>query len=141
VIFPLAAALCFAISTNLRKIGLLITNYPIIGATITATVSLITLTIKILYSGMHNSDEGKLVLNPKALKLFALSSVANSVAFLSYFLALSSSYLVKIQPISGTNPVFSIIFSYIFLRGEERINMNVVISTLLVVAGIVLITI
>lgn len=141
IIFPLAAALLFAGSTNLRKLGLLRTDYPIIGATITSTVSLIVLTIKILVSGARNSNDGGLVLNTEALKLFVFSGVINSVAFLSYFLALSASYVVKIQPISGTNPLFSIIFSYLFLREEERITPNVIISTLLIVVGIVLITI
>lgn len=140
VVFPLSAAFLFASSTNLRKLGLLRTSQPIIGATITSTVSLLALIIKVLISRISNSENGGLIPNPEALKHFALSGVIMSVAFLSYFQALSSSYVVKIQPISGTNPLFSIIFCFLFLRDEERITPNVIISTLLIVAGIVLIT-
>jgi len=55
-------------------------------------------------------------------------------------MALNSSYLVKIQPISGSNPLFALVFSYIFLRHVERVNRPTILATLLIVSGIALVT-
>jgi drug/metabolite transporter (DMT)-like permease len=140
LIFPLTAAALFAMSTNLRKLGLIKISDPIIGATITSTVSLIVLIVSILYSHYRSLESWEVKFNIEGLKYFTINGVVLSIAYLFYFLALSSSSVVKIQPLSGINPLFSIIFGFIFLRGEETITPNIIIGTLMIVAGIVLIT-
>lgn len=141
LIFPITAAALFAISTNLRKLGLIKSNDPIVGATITSTVSLAVLVIWILYSHFMGSDSWEVKFNRRGLKYFTINGIILSIAYLCYFLALSSSSVVKIQPISGTNPLFSIIFVFIFLREEEKITWKIILGTLMIVTGIVLITI
>lgn len=140
LLFPLTAAALFAISTNLRKLGLNKINDPIIGATITSTVSLAVLVISILYSHFRGLDSWEVRFNRDGLKYFTLNGILLSIAYLFYFLALSSSSVVKIQPIAGINPLFSIIFVFIFLREDETITWKIIVGTLMIVIGIVLIT-
>ena len=45
LIYPVAAAILFALSTNLRKIGLTSIESPVVGAAITSLVSLVTLLV------------------------------------------------------------------------------------------------
>ena len=139
VIFPLTAAFFFALSTNLRKIGLNQMEYPIAGAAITSTVSLIILICSLLVGRQMNSIGITLKLNKVAMKYFSLASVTSSVAYLLYFLALSGSKITRIQPIGGTNPLWAIIFSYIFLRETERITLRIVLGAVMIVLGIALI--
>jgi DME family drug/metabolite transporter len=141
LIFPLTAAVLFAISTNLRKLGLIKIEDPIVGATITSTISLAMLILTSLISQLRGSNSWELKFNREALRYFGFSGLISSIAFLSYFMALSSSSVVKIQPIAGTNPLFAVLFSYIFLRNQEKITIRNLIGTLLVVAGIILVTI
>ena len=125
----------------MRKLGLMKISDPIVGATITSTVSLVMLILTSLISRMRGSDSWKLKFNRKALRYFGSSGLILSIAFLSYFMALSASSVVKIQPIAGTNPLFSVLFSYIFLQDREHVTIRSLVGTLLVVAGIILITI
>jgi transporter family protein len=141
LLFPMAAAILYATSTNLRKLGLLKISDPIVGATITSTVSLTMLVLTSIISQVQGSNSWELRFNKEALKYFGLSGLVSSIAFLSYFMALSSSSIVKIQPIAGTNPLFAVIFSHIFLKNQEQITTRSLMGTLIVVAGIVLITI
>lgn len=140
LVFPLAAAILYAISTNLRKLGLLKINDPIIGATITSTISLFMLVFSSQISRIRGSDSWEMRFNKEALIYFGFSGSILSIAFLTYFMALSSSFVVKIQPIAGTNPLFSIIFTYLFLK-EEKMTLYTILGTILVVLGIILITI
>ena len=141
LIFPMAAAVLFATSTNLRKQGLLKIGDPIVGATITSTVSLAMLFLISQISRAWGSNSWEFKFNKEALRYFGLSGLISSIAFLSYFMALSSSSVVKIQPIAGTNPLFAVLFSYFFLKNQEHITTRNLMGTLLVVAGIILITI
>jgi uncharacterized membrane protein len=140
LVYPIAAAFLFALSTNLRKIGLMKIEYSVVGAAITSTVSLTLLLAFIAISKIRGTDGWAVELNSESLKSFVFSGFLSSVAFLFYFMALNSSYIVKIQPISGSNPLFALIFSYIFLQDVERVTSRTVLATLLIVAGIALIT-
>ena len=140
LIFPLIAGALFATSNNLRKLGLIKVGDPILGATITSTVSLVVLVLSFVFSRIRNSDSWDVRFNREGLRYFIVSGSVLSIAYLLYFLALSSSYIIKIQPISGIHPLFSVIFSFIFLKEEETITPKIIIGTLAIVAGIVLIT-
>ena len=45
-----------------------------------------------------------------------------------------------ISPVLATNPLFTLLFASIFLRGVERITPRVVLGALLVVAGVVVLS-
>jgi len=139
LVYPVAAAVLFAVSTNMRKIGLARIESPVVGAAITSLVSMITLLVFIVAARVRGSDAWAVDLDPRALKYFGFSGFISSIAFLLYFMALNYSYVVKIQPISGSNPLFALIFSYIFLKDVERVNRQAVLATLLIVSGIALI--
>jgi drug/metabolite transporter (DMT)-like permease len=140
LVYPVAAAVLFALSTNMRKIGLASIESPVVGAAITSLVSMVTLLAFIVVSRVRGSDAWAVDLDPRALKHFVFAGFISSVAFLLYFMALNSSYVVKIQPITGSNPLFALIFSYIFLRDVERVNRQAILATFLIVSGIALIT-
>jgi uncharacterized membrane protein len=138
LIYPIIAAILFASSTNLRKIGLEKTGYPVVGAALTSTISLMVLLLSLLVT---KSRESALDFNKDSMKFFVFSSILSSLAFLFYFNSLYMSYIVKIQPIAATNQLFALLFSHIFLKNVEKITLNVVVGSVLVFIGIFLILI
>lgn len=57
------------------------------------------------------------------------------------FQALSEGQVVVISPVLATNPLFTLVFAAIFLRGVERITAPIVIGALLVVAGVTVLSV
>ena len=114
-------------------------DFPIAGAAITSTVSLMVLVLSLLVARYRNSEGMTLNLNREAVKYFGVASVISSVAYLLYFLAISASKITRIQPIAGTNPLWAIFFSYVFIRDKERITPRIMLGAVLIVLGIALI--
>ena len=136
IMYPLTAALMFASSTTFRKIGLNQIGFPLVGAAITSTVSLMVLTVSLLATRLRGSAGPNLKFNREAVKWFSISSIISSVAYIFYFTALSASNVTKVQPIAGTNPLWAILFSYLFLKGTETINSRIVVGTVVIVLGV-----
>jgi uncharacterized membrane protein len=135
LIYPLLAALLFAASTNIRKVGLQTSELPILGAAITSSISLI-----ILYSMFFLSRERQghiLILDRVALRYFVVSSITSSIAFLLYFFSLSQGLLVRVQPIAATNPLFALFFSHFFLKDIEKVTFQIVVGAALIFIGII----
>ena len=134
LMYPLIAALLFAASTNIRKVGLQTSDIPILGAAVTSSVSLLLLYVSSLWS--RERHESLLKLNVNAAKYFVISSITSSIAFLFYFLSLSQGLLVRVQPIAATNPLFAIFFSYLLLPDMERVTLLIVVGAILIFIGI-----
>lgn len=124
LIFPIAAAVLAATSNNLRKLGILKIGDPVVGATVTSTVSLAMLVLTYQVSQAQDSNSWELRFNKEALKYFGLSGLVSSISFLSSFIALSSSSVVKIQPIVGTSPLFTV------ARAQRKYRVLMSISNL-----------
>ena len=135
LLYPLIAALLFAASTNIRKVGLQTSDMPILGAVVTSSVSLLLLYVSSLWS--RERHVSLLKLNANTAKYFVVSSITSSIAFLLYFLSLSQGLLVRVQPIAATNPLFAIFFSYLLLPDMERVTLQIVIGAILIFIGIV----
>jgi transporter family protein len=140
MVIPFIAALLYASSTNLRKMGL--TNHypPILGAAITSTVSFLVIIVSTVLESTRKKS-WNIELNAYSLKFFLIASIGSSTAFLLYFMALSGSELIKIQPITSINPLFAMIFSYFFLKDEEKISRRIVLGSFLIVLGLVLVAV
>lgn len=78
---------------------------------------------------------------PRVYVLAVLAGLASvgGVAFL--YLALGQAPVVVVAPVIGTNPLFSIILAWVFLRQMERLTPRVVLGAVLVVAGVAVVAI
>lgn len=134
LMYPLIAALLFAASSNIRKVGLQTSDMPILGAAVTSSVSLLLLFVSSLW---FRERHGSLLnINVHAAKYFVISSITSSIGFLLYFLSLSQGLLVQVQPIAATNPLFALFFSHLFLPDMERVTPQIVIGAVLIFIGI-----
>lgn len=135
LVYPLMGALTFGISTNLRKLGLVLDNLPLMAATVTAATSLL------FNLGMLQARGGRevLMLTPPSLGWFLGAGLCNTRSILLVFLALSSGKVVVVEPLVSTNPILSILLSLIFLRGLEAITVRGLAGAFCTVLGTILV--
>ena len=135
VVYPVLAALAFGISSNLRKAGLTEVPCPLLGAAVTlGTAFLVLLLIVQLRGGRH-----ALNWNAQGGKWMVAGALVNTCALLSFFAALNLGDVVRVEPLVACNPLLSLVWTGIFLRGIERLSGRVVGGALVTVAGTVLV--
>jgi uncharacterized membrane protein len=129
LIFPLVTAFFWGISTIPTKIGVGITNSPILGATIESSTSLTLIVLYVLLS------KPKLSLNRQNFTYFSISGVVESIAFLCLLYAFSIGNLVIVMPLYSICPLFTILLTYFLLGGLEKITPKLIVSAILIVIG------
>jgi DME family drug/metabolite transporter len=135
LIYPVIAAVAFGISSNLRKLGLLIVNDPLMAAAVTAGTAFV-FSISLLQT---RGGVTALRLSRANAGWFFAGGLANTAATLSVFYALSLGEVVVVEPLVSSNPVISLVLSALFLKDLETITPRVVLGALFTVAGTILV--
>ncbi|SEL26132.1 EamA family transporter [Haloferax larsenii] len=139
LLVPLAAAAFFAVGNVARRWGLSAADAtPLEAVAINEFAALVALSAYIAYTGRSR------VLNRprRSYLVFAVSGLITSVALLSMFTALSmpEGRIAVIDPLIATSPLFTIVFSWVWLGDLERVSRGVVAGVVLVVLGAALVT-
>jgi DME family drug/metabolite transporter len=135
VIYPLVGAMAFGASSILRKAGLGYIDLPVLAAAVTAgTAALFSFTLLQVQGGRR-----AIKLTRKSAAWLFPAGVFNTAAMLSVFYALRHGPVVIVEPLVSSNPVLTLLFTAIFLRDLEAINMRVITGALLTVIGTVLV--
>lgn len=135
IIYPLIGAMAFGASAILRKAGLDSLPVPVLAGAITAGSAA-------LFSfGLLQARGGRAALKLTRRSAAWLFSAAlfNTAATLSVFYALNYGKVVIVEPLVSSNPVLTLLFTAIFLRDLEAINLRVLVGALLTVTGTVLV--
>lgn len=134
---PISAALISAISQSLRKQALKIVPDPFVAVAMVTTVSLILLLLFAFgtrRAPRFRMGRGSLVFFLCAASMATLAQVAN-------FIALGRGQLSVIIPLLNTTPLFTVLFSAVFLRNVETVNLRIIGGAALMVAGVLFITV
>jgi drug/metabolite transporter (DMT)-like permease len=134
-IYPVLAALAFGISSNLRKAGLTEVPRPLLGAAVTLGTAFLVLLLIIQLRGGRQA----LAWNAEGAKWMIAGALVNTCALLSFFSALNIGQIVRIEPLVACNPLLSIVWTGIFLRGIERLTGRIITGALITVAGTLLV--
>jgi drug/metabolite transporter, DME family len=137
ILYPLLASFLGGSSQILRKFGLGAMPHPVLAAAVTATSSLFFVSLTLWVSRRRKET---LVLNKHCLPFYLGAGVAVSVAMVAVYYALDLGKVVVVIPISSTGPLFSLIFTVLFLRGVERVTLKIVLGAALIVSGVILLT-
>ena len=135
-LFPIGAALISTISQTLRKKALAIIPDPFVAVAVVTMVSLILLLAFIFITGRR----AQIRMERKSLGFFFAAALVAVVAQVLNFTALGQGELSVIIPLLNTTPLFTVFFSFLFLRGIETINPRIIFGAALMVGGVVLIT-
>jgi DME family drug/metabolite transporter len=136
IFLPLGAALVSAISQSLRKQGLNILPDPFVAA---ATVTSVTLTLFMIFL-FATKRTGQLRMGRESFLFFFIAALVALWAQISNFIALSRADVSVIIPLLNTTPLFTVLFSLLFLRGMETITPRIILGASLMVAGVITIT-
>ncbi len=112
-------------------------DYPILGAAITSTASLTMLLMYLGLTQVRNSSK-LFYFNGPSMVYFGITGLFQAVAFILYFLAISASFVVRVQPIAATNPLFAIFFTIILMRKEEKITGKIILGAFVMIMGMML---
>jgi uncharacterized membrane protein len=135
IVLPLASAACFGIVAILRKIGLGQMG-PVIGTAINVTTALIVFSALMLASG----HRGILACRGRSLAHFIAAGITENTGVFLTIVGLSLGAVSVVTPLTATGPIFVLLLSPIFLRGVEVLTTRVVVGTVMIVAGVYLIT-
>ena len=137
ILTPILAAAAYGASSVFRKLGVDLIPHAPLGAMIGAATSLASFSIYLVATGQL----GLFKLTRDSRKFFTLSGLVVTVAWLSMYSAFALGKVSVVSALIGTNPLFTLVLSLIFLRDTERLNMRIVLGCLLIVAGATVITI
>jgi drug/metabolite transporter (DMT)-like permease len=133
--FGIGAGLSYGISSVLVRQGVGDMAPPLVGA----AIALLSGTIGLSVMGGRGVKAG-VTESRKAVGLLLLSGLAAACGITSSFFALSMAPVVVVSPLQSTNPLFALLWSWLFLGHLEKITPRLVLGSVLVVAGVILIT-
>ena len=135
ILLPLASATCFGIVQIIRKVALA-GMAPAPGAAVNYTAALIAVSAVML----ARDHRGIYACRGRALVNFIAAGVAENTGVFLIILALSHGTVSVVIPLTAASPIFVLLFTPFFLKGVEVLTPRVIVGTLLIVAGVYLIT-
>jgi uncharacterized membrane protein len=135
IVFPLASATCFGIVQVIRKVALGGIG-PIPGTAVNLTAALIAFSTLMIAQG----HRGILKCRGRSLAYLIGAGITENLGVFLTIVALGHGAVSVVTPLTAAAPLFVLFFTPIFLRGVEALTTRVVVGTLLIVAGVCLIT-
>ncbi|WP_144904340.1 DMT family transporter [Halobellus captivus] len=136
--FPLAAGLAYGTGNVIRRYGFLETPATTIEAlALNETAAILTLGSYLLISHRDRIRAA----DSAPIPYFIMAGIISTGGLFSLFQALSIGRVTVVDPVSAMAPLFSALFTYLFLRDVERVTHGVIVGAMLVVFGGALVTV
>jgi uncharacterized membrane protein len=136
LLIPLMAACFYAASSIFRKVGLNILPEAVLGAVVGAMMSLIIYPIYLTAT----QKLGDFRLSRSSLPYLVVGGIVVSLTWISMFYAFNLGSVSVVSSLMGTSPLFSLMLSAILLKDTEKLTKNVIIGSIVIVAGIIIIS-
>jgi drug/metabolite transporter (DMT)-like permease len=134
VMLSLGSAFIFAAADIVRKIAITAVNSPFLGAAVGVTVAIVSY---IVFSFVVKQP----IANPKTWTRFNyLSGILTGLALSSIFTALFVERVVIVQSLVATSPLFTLFFTWIFLRKLEHVTPFIFVAAIFIVIGSILVS-
>ncbi len=133
---PLLSAACFGSVAVLRKVGQGQTTGAVVGTAINVTTALVVFAGLLRASGAVPAGRCP----RRSLGYFVAAGLAENGGVLLNVLAIGLGTVSVATPLSASAPIFVLALSALFLRGVEAVTARVVAGTVLIVAGVYLLT-
>jgi DME family drug/metabolite transporter len=130
VLYALGAALGYGLRPVFVKYGLNLEGTPMAASLIGSLAALAWV--------MAREDRKGIVFRPRELSFwyFLASAFLGAAGMASLFFAVAQGDLSFVYPLSSTGPLFAVVFTFLFLKGVERLTWRVVAGSVLIVAGV-----
>ena len=139
LLFGLTAAALFGSGYVVRKLGLTHYGSPVAGAFIG---SLVSLTIIMARATLRGHLDRLLTDNLRRIPWwFVVAGMASGGGLLAQFVALEHLAAWVVSLLQGTQVAWTLLWTHLFLRREERLSKSLLMSSALVLVGIVAVTV
>ena len=135
MIYPIVAALGFALRDVISRAGLVQFPRPLIGA---AAATLMAVVAIWGFAGVQQGL-GRVAFNGPGLRLALLSGLCEGTAYILMWRALGLSNVSVVSPLTNATPMFTILLVPLFLRGVEKMTWRIAIASIMAVAGVFLV--
>ncbi len=132
VYLPLTASLLFAVSNIIRKLGTNIQPDAVLGAQSSTLAGLLAFSLYLFFKGGLKDIQ----ISRRNIPWLAGAGLVNAFAWIALTMAINLGKVSVVSSIIYSYPLFSVILTRILLR-EERLTLQVVIGSLLVVLGVI----
>ncbi len=134
LIFPLLAAISFALRDNVTRYGFREFQEPLLAAAAATVTSLLVL-------GGYGATAGRarLRMSWTGLGYVSLSGLAEGIAFMTMWRALAIGEVAVVSPLTNASSIIAVGLAAVFLRDLERVTWRIALAALLVVAGVTVI--
>ena len=131
VLYALGAAAAYAFRPILIKAGLEQADIPLAASVIGAIAALVYTVIR------EPRENFRITRIDAAFWWFLAGGAVQTIAQLALALGISGGEVSLVYTITASAPLFTILFTWLFLRGVERITPQLLVGAVAVVAGVV----
>jgi uncharacterized membrane protein len=135
LLYPLLASLCYSTNPILIKLGLRISNEPLLGACVGMVASTVVYVIYCLLTGQAR----KVLTVPRWVGwYFALAGISSTLGMFTFFAAHQYIPAAVVAPLTSAAPLVTLVLSHLALKGEEHVTLTDALGTILIVLGVIL---
>lgn len=129
------SAFIFALDNIIRRVALQEVDTPLVGLFVAVFVSLVCAFIW----DVTGPSPTLLKIKPRAALFFGASGLCQGIGLVCLYTALQSGLVSVVVPLYNLSPLFVLLFSWLFLKGVEKITGRILAGTLSIVSGVILI--
>ncbi len=136
LVYALLAAIFVGLSVPVIRAADLISPLPVDGA----LISYLTAGLFYFLLNLFRTRSIKRVIAGNRIWMLGAAGTASGLAQSTRFVALLLSPVVLVAPIITANPLFTMLLSYLTMRGKELLGFRLLIGAALIVAGVAVIS-
>lgn len=135
-LYSISAAILAAAVHNFTRFSLQSNSYPVLFAAIVGIISLVTITAYLMLGTVPARPQW----DRRALVPFLVTAGLENLGFLTFTVALTVGPVVLVTPMVATQPMWVLLFTIVFLRNIELVQLRTVAGSSAVVIGTISIT-
>lgn len=132
LVFPVLAALGFALRDNIFRLGFRHYDDPTLAAAAAAVASLAVMGVV----AVCQRGTGRIRIERAALPFLAASGLAEACGYLTALRAFQGGEVSVVSPLVSTYGLVALVLAALFLRDLERVSLRVVLAAALIVSGV-----
>ncbi len=135
MMFPIVAALMFAVRDVISRGALVDFPHPFIGAAAATMMAVVAIWS---FAGLQQGM-GRLAFNGPGTKLALVSGLCEGTAYILMWRALGLGHVSVVTPLVNATPLFTVVLVLLLLRGVERMTWRITLASAMAVAGVFLV--
>ena len=134
---PFLSAIAYSLANVIRKAGLNVQSEPLLGAVAGAVAGVLCFSIYLAVAGKL----GEIKATKRSLGYFTACGLVSAVGWFALMMAMQTGTVAVVTTIVFSYPLFSLVLSWLFLKGEEKITRRIVAGCVVIVAGVVIVSV